>query len=234
MPDFPDEAEVTGEAHGEKVALRAVLLARRRALPAPDRAAAAALVQAELTDLVRRSAPGRVTAYVPVGSEPGGPDLPDRLLEALAVPAGPVPGAPVPDARDLAAPDRGGELLLPVLRADLDLDWARYTGVGADGGALVAAGRGLREPAGARLGTDVIGTAALVIVPALAVDRRGIRLGRGGGSYDRALARVAPGVLTVALLHDGELVDRVPAQPHDRPVRAVITPSDGFRLLSTG
>ncbi|MGW4466860.1 5-formyltetrahydrofolate cyclo-ligase [Micromonospora sp. NPDC004704] len=230
MPDFPDEAEVTDGTHGEKVALRAVLLARRRALPAPDRVAAAALVQAELTHLVRRTAPRRVTAYVPVGSEPGGPDLPDRLLEALAAPA---PAAPAAAAATEGL-DRRGELLLPVLRADLDLDWARYAGSGADGGTLVAAGRGLREPSGARWGTDAIGDADLVIVPALAVDLRGIRLGRGGGSYDRALARVAPGVLTVALLHDGELVDRVPAQPHDRPVRAVITPSDGFRLLSPG
>ncbi|WP_329104654.1 5-formyltetrahydrofolate cyclo-ligase [Micromonospora sp. NBC_01699] len=232
MPDFPDEAEVTDETHGEKVALRAVLLARRRALPAPDRAAAAALVQAELTHLVRRSAPRRITAYVPVGSEPGGPNLPEHLLAALVLAA--------PDTAGLGSGGlgsgglgSGGELLLPVLRADLDLDWARYSGSGS-GGTLVAAGRGLREPSGARLGTGAIGTAELVIVPALAVDRRGVRLGRGGGSYDRALARVGPGALIVALLHDGELVDRVPAQPHDRPVHAVITPADGFHRLGRG
>ncbi|PSK58900.1 5-formyltetrahydrofolate cyclo-ligase [Micromonospora sp. MH33] len=70
--------------------------------------------------------------------------------------------------------------------------------------------------------------ADLVVVPALAVDRRGYRLGRGGGSYDRALARVPATVPTVALLHDGELVEVVPAQPHDRPVRFVITPGGGL------
>ncbi|MFJ6952794.1 5-formyltetrahydrofolate cyclo-ligase, partial [Micromonospora aurantiaca (nom. illeg.)] len=70
--------------------------------------------------------------------------------------------------------------------------------------------------------------AALVVVPAVAVDRRGIRLGRGGGSYDRALARVPATVPTVALLHDGELVAAVPALPHDRPVHCVITPADGL------
>ncbi|MFK3984641.1 5-formyltetrahydrofolate cyclo-ligase [Micromonospora sp. NPDC050397] len=208
MPDFSDEAEVTGEVPGEKVALRAVLLARRRALPAPERTVAAGRIQAELTNLVRRLRPRRITAYVPVGSEPGGPDLPDRLLDAL----GPT-----------------GDLLLPVLRPDLDLDWAHH-----GGGVLVPAGRGLREPVGDRLGTAAVGTADLVIVPAVAVDRRGVRLGRGGGSYDRALARVAPDTLTLALLHDGELVDRVPAQPHDRPVAAVITPSGGLRPLPAG
>ncbi|MBM0260688.1 5-formyltetrahydrofolate cyclo-ligase, partial [Micromonospora sp. 4G55] len=85
---------------------------------------------------------------------------------------------------------------------------------------------------GPRLGRAAIGEAELVVVPALAVDHRGLRLGRGGGSYDRALARVPGRVLIVALLHDGELVEALPAQPHDRPVHAVITPSGGLRTLT--
>jgi 5-formyltetrahydrofolate cyclo-ligase len=67
-----------------------------------------------------------------------------------------------------------------------------------------------------------------VLVPALAVDHRGQRLGRGGGSYDRALARVGERVPVVALLFDGELIDQVPAEPHDRPVSAVALPSQGI------
>ncbi|MDP9434675.1 MAG: 5-formyltetrahydrofolate cyclo-ligase, partial [Actinomycetota bacterium] len=57
------------------------------------------------------------------------------------------------------------------------------------------------------------------------------RLGRGGGSYDRSLARVAAGGRgrTVALLHDGELLDRLPREEHDVPVQAVVTPSGGLR-----
>ncbi|TDB95060.1 5-formyltetrahydrofolate cyclo-ligase, partial [Micromonospora fluostatini] len=90
------------------------------------------------------------------------------------------------------------------------------------------------EPAGPRLGVTAIAGADLVVVPALAVDRRGLRLGRGGGSYDRALARVPATVPTVALLHDGELVGSLPAQPHDRPVRAVVTPASGVIELSPG
>lgn len=65
-------------------------------------------------------------------------------------------------------------------------------------------------------------------MPAVAVDRTGLRLGRGGGSYDRALARVGPAILTVALLYDGELVSRLPAEPHDQRVRAAVTPSGGW------
>jgi 5-formyltetrahydrofolate cyclo-ligase len=115
-------------------------------------------------------------------------------------------------------------VLLPVLQPDGALDWARYTGELTDGP------RGLREPTGPRLGQAAVAGADAVVVPAVAVDRRGVRLGRGGGSYDRALARVAPGVSVTALLYDGELVDLLPAEPHDRHVGAVVTPG-GVRLL---
>ncbi|SBT51599.1 5-formyltetrahydrofolate cyclo-ligase [Micromonospora auratinigra] len=203
MPEFTDGADVTHEAKRE---LRIALLARRRSLTAAQRADAAARVRAELLALVRRLRPARLTAYVPVGSEPGGGDLPEVLRAAL---------------------EPGAELLLPVLRDDLDLDWARY----ADPQSLRAAGRGLREPTGPPLGPGAVATADLLVVPALALDHRGRRLGRGGGSYDRALARVPAGVPTVALLHDGELVDVVPAEPHDLPVRAAITPTGGLVTL---
>ncbi|MEV1287179.1 5-formyltetrahydrofolate cyclo-ligase [Micromonospora sp. NPDC049679] len=203
MSDFRDDSHAARPA---KARLRADILRRRRALPAEARAAAAAQVQVAVADLIRRFAPRCVAGYAPVGSEPGGPDLPDVLATAV----GP-----------------GGRVLLPVLRSDLDLDWAGYV----PGSPLPAAGRGLREPAGARLGAAAIGDAELVVVPAVAVDGRGVRLGRGGGSYDRALARVGRGVLTVALLHDGELVETVPAEAHDHRVRAVIMPG-GLRPLS--
>lgn len=58
----------------------------------------------------------------------------------------------------------------------------------------------------------------------------GRRLGRGGGSYDRALARVPVGTFVCTLLYDGELLDRVPAEPHDRTVTAVVTPGGLTRL----
>ena len=93
--------------------------------------------------------------------------------------------------------------LLPVLLPDRDLDWT--------------------EGGGVLLGVDAVATADVVVVPALAVDRSRVRLGRGGGSYDRALRRATG--LVVALLHEGELVDVLPADPHDVPVDVVALPS---------
>lgn len=114
------------------------------------------------------------------------------------------------------------EVLLPVLRPDGDLDWAL-------GSELGPAARGLLEPTGPRLGVDAIASCDVVLVPALAVDRHGIRLGRGGGSYDRALPRATG--LTVALVYDEELVEVLPHEPHDVAVAAATAPSCGFVRL---
>jgi 5-formyltetrahydrofolate cyclo-ligase len=191
------------DAVAAKRAFRREVLARRRAVPAAERAAAdAALLGHLLTALTEPTEPTvtTVAAYVPVGAEPGGPGLPDALRAA------------------------GFIVLLPVLQPDGALDWARYTGELTDGP------RGLREPTGPRLGQAAVAGADAVVVPAVAVDRRGVRLGRGGGSYDRALAGVAPAVSVTALLYDGEVVDLLAAEPHDRHVGAVVTPG-GVRLL---
>lgn len=86
----------------------------------------------------------------------------------------------------------------------------------------------LLEPSGEPLGTEAVVEADVVLLPGLAVDGRGMRLGRGGGSYDRVLARLERAdadPALVVLLYDGEVVERVPEEPHDRPVHAVVTPS---------
>ncbi|MCI2239863.1 5-formyltetrahydrofolate cyclo-ligase [Paenibacillus sp. TRM 82003] len=113
----------------------------------------------------------------------------------------------------------GVEVLLPVLLPDADLDWeVRAVRSDATGGH----GHG-------PLGPHAIATADVVVVPALAVDTAGRRLGQGGGSYDRALRRVPARVPVVALVHDDELFDAavspLPVLPHDRPVQAVVTPT---------
>ncbi|WP_328959299.1 5-formyltetrahydrofolate cyclo-ligase [Kitasatospora purpeofusca] len=205
--------------HNEKGALRTRLLSERRALPAEDReraaealaghagalAAAAVPVEEAAAAGAGTGAAATVAAYVSVGAEPGT----RPLLDALRA--------------------RGLRVLLPVLLADNDLDWAEYTGPAA----LAPAGRGLLEPVGERLGPEAVTGAGLVLLPGLAVDRRGQRLGRGGGSYDRVLARLeragARPVLAV-LLYEHELLERVPAEPHDRPVDLALTPSGAHRL----
>lgn len=116
------------------------------------------------------------------------------------------------------------DVVLPVLLPDGDLDWAAYDGE------LVPGPRGLLQPTGPRLGRPAVADCALVLVPALRVARDGTRLGRGGGSYDRALGRARG--LVVAALHPGELVDALPREPHDVSVGAVVLPGTG--LVRTG
>lgn len=200
MPDFARDAE---RPSASKVALRSRLLALRKSKTPEALILAASVVQSTLEAHVRRHSPSVIATYVPLGTEPGGPDLPEVIR--------------------LAAPTTA-VLLLPVLLPDGDLDWASYEGPAS----LRPGARGLMEPVGPHLGTAAIARADLVVVPALAVDRRGVRMGRGGGSYDRALARVPVTAFTVALLHDGELLDSVPAEAHDQRVRAAITPAQGL------
>ena len=147
-------------------------------------------------DALLPHAGSQVAAYVSIGTEPAT----GALLAALA--------------------EQGVDVLLPVLRPDGDLDWGRA----AEG--LAPGPHGLLEPSGPRLGREALADCSLVVVPALAVDRRGTRLGRGGGSYDRALARARGCV--VALLHEGETVAELPSEPHDHPVTALVTPVRGL------
>ena len=181
----------------QKIAMRDQLVTARGRRPLLEVGTCATAIAEHLlaTPAVRRAA--TVAAYISIGTEPGtGP-----LIEALHA--------------------LGRRVILPVLLADNDLDWARYTGP-AD---LMPAGRGLLEPPGPRLGVDAVATADVVLTPGLAVDRRGRRLGRGGGSYDRALGRVPVGTFVCTLLYDEEVVERVPTDVHDRPVVAAATPA---------
>jgi 5-formyltetrahydrofolate cyclo-ligase len=198
--------ETAGALEAQKLALRDQLLTGRRRRPLLEAREAAEQIADHLTAApeVRRAA--TVALYVSTSSEPGTGPLLERLHAA------------------------GTRLILPVLLPDGDLDWAAYSGPRA----LLPAPRGLLEPAGPRLGPGAVATADVVVCPGLAVDRSGHRLGRGGGSYDRALARVPGGTFVCALLYPQELVARVPVQAHDRPVTAVATPRGVTRLPAPG
>ena len=152
--------------------------------------------------------PALAAGFLAVGSEP--PTVP--LLAALAA--------------------SGARLIVPVLRNGDELDWAPYR----PGEVARPGPRGTLQPAADPLGVDAVCAAELVLVPALAVDRRGRRLGRGGGCYDRTLARLYAGrtgqvtPLTCAVVYEDEVLDAVPTEAHDQRVDAVLTPS-GLALL---
>ncbi len=138
----------------------------------------------------------RVALYVSMGEEPQTGSLIDWLMAT------------------------GREVLLPILYADNDLGW----GVAPGAADLVPGRRGMSEPP-VDLGPNAIATADLVICPAVAVARDGVRLGRGGGSYDRALARVRPGTPIWAAVYDAEVVEALPVDDHDQRVHAALTPN---------
>ncbi|MFC4033715.1 5-formyltetrahydrofolate cyclo-ligase [Streptomyces polygonati] len=183
-----------------KAELRARLLRTRRGLTSDELRAAGAALATSVRELPSLAAATTVAAYVSTGTEPDTHPMIDALRES------------------------GTRVLLPVLLPDNDLDWAEYDGRAA----LEATPRGLLEPAGAHLGPLAVAEAQAVLLPGLAVDRQGVRLGRGGGSYDRVLARLAatgthPALVVVLYAH--EVVETVPKEPHDHLVDAAMTPN---------
>ncbi|MFE4635982.1 5-formyltetrahydrofolate cyclo-ligase [Streptomyces sp. NPDC056773] len=192
-----------------KAELRRQLLAARRALSAETLSTAAGALSRSALRLPELGSARTVAAYVSIGSEPGTRELLDALRAS------------------------GTRVLLPVLLPDNDLDWAAYEGPDSLAEAAHPGKMRLLEPAGPRLGPDAVTGADAVLLPGLAVDRRGMRLGRGGGSYDRVLERLERAgahPALVVLLYDDEVVARVPEEPHDHPVRAVATPSGVLRF----
>jgi 5-formyltetrahydrofolate cyclo-ligase len=196
---------VEGMATASKALLREKLLTARRCVADDVRAAEARMFSEQLEPAV--TAGTTVCAYVPVGTEPGSGEMLDMLLR------------------------RSGRLLLPVARTSADdmplpLRWGEYRK-----GALIPGQWGLLEPPGPALPASALAEATLVIVPALAVDRRGVRLGRGRGFYDRSLDGRNPQARLIAMVRDAEFVDELPAEPHDVPMTHALTPKRGLIAL---
>jgi 5-formyltetrahydrofolate cyclo-ligase len=192
-------------APASKAALRERLQAARRRVAGDVHAAEARMLGEHLAALAISGS--TICAYVPVGTEPGSVGLLDALLR------------------------RAARVLLPVARTTtgdvpLPLQWGEYR---PDG--LVAGRWGLLEPAGPWLPATALGEAGLVLVPALAVDRRGVRLGRGRGFYDRSLGHRDPKALLVAVIRDDEVLDELPAESHDVPMTHALTPQRGVLPL---
>ncbi|GLP73930.1 5-formyltetrahydrofolate cyclo-ligase [Mycobacterium antarcticum] len=187
-----------------KAEVRTAILSARRGVATDVRRAESDALRAYVAKLAQ---PGTtMCAYVPVGSEPGSPAMLDALLVA------------------------GAKVLLPVARDDehgrpMPLSWGEFRGE------LVAAPFGLREPPPPWLPAAAIGAATAVIVPALAVDRAGVRLGRGAGFYDRSLTLADPAAWLIAVVRDDEIVDHLPGESHDVPMTHALTPGQGLIAL---
>lgn len=141
-----------------------------------------------------------------------------------------------PDPRTLLghAISEGQQVLLPRPAGPERLEW-----VSAEDRHLDARLTGLPSPPGPTVGVGsepMVRKSALILVPALAADpRTGLRLGQGGGYYDRLIASLKGidcRVLLITIVHDDEL-HRIPAQPHDQAVDVILTES-GLRVIRPG
>ena len=106
----------------------------------------------------------------------------------------------------------GKSVYLPVVIGD-DLVVRRYSREAMQRGEF-----NIMEPTGDDVDTDVL---QLIVVPGVAFDKSGNRLGRGKGYYDRLLSRTA--AVCVGVCYDCQLLPHIPAEPHDRAMYYIVT-----------
>lgn len=109
---------------------------------------------------------------------------------------------------------RGVRTLYPRVRGE-DLDLVPV----GDTDPLVAGHRGIREPLGQSADPTLVDA---VVVPGVAFDLRGRRLGQGGGHYDRLLPRIGD-ALRVGVAFACQIVPRIPDEPHDIAMDLLVT-----------
>lgn len=188
---------VSDELVNAKRALRANIRERRNTLPAHTRELATTSLTANLQQLVAGSKARSLACYLATPTEPE-----TRPFLAWAYEA-------------------GIRVLLPVSREDGLLDWAVANNTPDENVGL----HGMPEPTGELLGPIAINDVDLIIVPAAAVDRRGMRMGWGMGYYDKTLGSMERRPPVYALVYDEEVVDELPREIHDQPVTGVVTPA---------
>jgi 5-formyltetrahydrofolate cyclo-ligase len=185
---------MSGDESHQKRALRAELRGRRRTMTATELESATTAFTQNLVDLVTDLDAHYIAAYLPAQDEP-------NIRPFLAW-----------------AQDQDIRVLLPVSRDDGLLDWA------VSGDAEQEGLYGMPEPVGDLLGPIAINDVDLILVPAAAVDSTGMRLGWGRGYFDRTLGSMEKCPPVFAIIFDGELVDSVPTELHDKRVNGVVTP----------
>lgn len=197
------------EPEDAKSTLRTALREARSHRSARRRAEAQDALGVIGSHLIKQRGDEVVALYAARPSEPSTADLMDRLSRA------------------------GVEVLLPLLGAGLARQWATFKGL--DDLVERAPGRP-PEPSGPALDMTEVSRASLILVPALAVDSAGCRLGQGGGWYDRVLTHVRPDATILAVVFQDEVFDDVeftlPREPHDQLVHGAITPQEVITFTS--
>ena len=184
------------DVEARKRALRAELRERRRIRTSTERTTASTALTRNLVDLASDLHADYLSAYL---STPDEPDTRDFLAWTV---------------------EQGTRVLIPVSRDDGLLDWAPYDGDAEDVDVL-----GMPTPTTELLGPIAINGVDLILVPAAAVDRTGMRMGWGMGYFDKTLGSMEACPPVYAVIFDDELVDSVPRERHDMPVTGVVTPS---------
>ncbi len=111
----------------------------------------------------------------------------------------------------------GVKVLLPLLTGRRAPTWGVFDGE------LAAGFRGIPEPTGPPLGAEALAQAGFVLTSALAVSPDGVRLGTGGGWWDRALTHAHPDAVVATLVNDHEIVADLPVDAWDIPVNLIIS-----------
>ncbi|MET0813018.1 MAG: 5-formyltetrahydrofolate cyclo-ligase [Microbacterium sp.] len=196
---------MSSSVHAEKRALRAELRERRQLLSESARDAAATGIREQLDALVERLGVTSMSCYLSTTTEPGTHEF---VEQAVA---------------------RGIRVLLPITRADGLLDWA----VATPDGDIAEGLFGLPEPVGEVLGPIAVNDVDVLVIPAAAVGRDGMRLGWGRGYFDKTLGSMERCPPVYAVVFDSEILDEVPSDARDEPVTGVVTPTRTLTLAPT-
>lgn len=189
-----------------KRALRAELRERRQLLSDPARDAAAAGLARQLDDLVDTLGVRSMSCFLSTSTEPGTREFVEGAVR------------------------RGIRVLLPITRNDGLLDWSVATGdLDITEGLF-----GLPEPVGELLGPIAVNDVDLLVIPAAAVDRTGMRLGWGRGFFDKTIGSMEGCPPVYAVVFDSEILDDVPSDVHDQRVTGVVTPTQTLVLAPAG
>lgn len=187
-----------------KRALRAELRERRQHLTESQRRTAAAAIGQRLDELIDGLGARSISCFISTSTEPGTREF---ILRAV---------------------QRGIRVLLPITRADGLLDWA----VANDSDEINEGLYGLPEPTGEVLGPIAVNDVDLMIIPAAAVDRSGMRMGWGRGYFDKTIGSMEKCPPVYAVVYDSEVLDVLPREVHDQPVTGVVTPAQTITLAS--